>query len=273
LTLSAESRPGPLVHRPPGPAPSRALEGAGGEPLAGERAAADDQAAPEERLEPEGEDPATLLEREASSPIARAGARAGASEPEASPPAARAPAARPESRRYSVCPGDTLSEIAQRELGSARRWQELVAVNPGLDPSRLRIGQEILLPGAAPGDARGARSAAPQPGVEAREASAPAATWPAATWKVQKGESLWKIAERALGDGGRWREIAALNPGIDPDRLRAGAVLELPAGAGGKAGASPVRAAEASSSRSAAAPLVASSTAPRAERARGGKVK
>jgi nucleoid-associated protein YgaU len=260
LTISAESRPGPLLQRSPDPASAPALEPAGGVPLAGEEPALDERALREERLEPAGEDPATRIEQAASSPIAKA---------EPSTSGANAPAARADARRYAVRPGDTLSEIAQRELGSARRWKELVAANPGLDPGRLRIGQELLLPGAAPEGAGGARSAGPQPEAAAREASAPTATW-----KVSRGESLWKIAERTLGDGGRWREIAALNPSIDPDRLRAGAVLKLPAGAGGQAGAekAPVRTAEASSPRSTAAPLVASSPAPRADRSRG-KVK
>ena len=130
----------------------------------------------------------------------------------------RAPAA--PTHAYVVRSGDTLSEIAQRELGSARRWPEIVAVNPGLDPARLRSGKSIQIPGA------GSPSAA-------RAASAPAkptagATGEGRTWTVAKGDNLWKIAERALGDGKRWKEIAALNPRANPDRLVHGQVLRLP---------------------------------------------
>ncbi len=59
-----------------------------------------------------------------------------------------------------------------------------------------------------------------------------------ATWTVVRNDSLWRIAERALGDGMRWREILALNlgrevgPGVvmrDPDQpIQPGWVLRLP---------------------------------------------
>jgi nucleoid-associated protein YgaU len=127
-------------------------------------------------------------------------------------------------RTYAVQPGDTLSEIAQHQLGTSRRWQEIVAVNPGLDPNKLRVGQELKLPSADPG-APVASIQKPQP------KKAPEAATKAPTYRVASGDSLWRIAQRTLGDGKRWREIAALNPRIDPDKLVAGAVLVLPGGA------------------------------------------
>ncbi|MGE3166016.1 MAG: LysM peptidoglycan-binding domain-containing protein [Planctomycetota bacterium] len=50
----------------------------------------------------------------------------------------------------------------------------------------------------------------------------------APTHTVRKGESLWGIAARCLGDGSRWPEIAAANPQLDPKRLRAGDRLAIP---------------------------------------------
>jgi LysM repeat protein len=50
-------------------------------------------------------------------------------------------------------------------------------------------------------------------------------------YMVQKGDSLWKIAEQQLGDGTRWGEIYQLNNGTiggDPSLIRAGAQLKLP---------------------------------------------
>lgn len=131
-------------------------------------------------------------------------------------------------RTYVVKSGDTLGEIAQYQLGTSRRWKEIVAVNPGLDPNKLRLGQTLVLPPADPG--------APAPTVAREATSAPAegsakpasATRSAPTYRVAAGDSLWRIAQRTLGDGNRWREIAALNPKIDPDRLAAGALLVLP---------------------------------------------
>lgn len=45
---------------------------------------------------------------------------------------------------------------------------------------------------------------------------------------VKAGDTLAGIAERTLGDGGRWREIAELNRMGDPDRIAAGWRLAWP---------------------------------------------
>ena len=52
---------------------------------------------------------------------------------------------------------------------------------------------------------------------------------PGRTYTVVKGDTLWGIAARQLGAGSRSKEITALNPGIDPERLAVGQVLKLPA--------------------------------------------
>ena len=46
---------------------------------------------------------------------------------------------------------------------------------------------------------------------------------------VQPGDSMWTIARRWFGAGIRWREIADGNPDIDPERLKVGQRLRLPA--------------------------------------------
>ncbi len=50
------------------------------------------------------------------------------------------------------------------------------------------------------------------------------------TYTVQKGDTLWSIAQRFLGDGKRWREIIDANPGMDPvpANLKVGQVITLP---------------------------------------------
>ena len=126
-------------------------------------------------------------------------------------------------RSYVVKAGDTLSEIAQRELGTAKAWKRIVDANPGLDPKRVRVGQKILLPGAgaASGSARVVDGA-------------PAGERPAGSKDrvhvVRAGETLTGIAAARLDDGRRWREIWDLNRSSLPssERLAVGQVLRLP---------------------------------------------
>ncbi|MDA1265767.1 MAG: LysM peptidoglycan-binding domain-containing protein [Planctomycetota bacterium] len=49
-------------------------------------------------------------------------------------------------RTYKIKSGDVLGVISQRELGTSKRWNEIVALNPGLDPKKLLVGTTILLP-------------------------------------------------------------------------------------------------------------------------------
>jgi nucleoid-associated protein YgaU len=59
------------------------------------------------------------------------------------PPSAPPPAAE---RTYTVKSGDTLTDIARRELGAASRAQELADLNGVEDPTKLRVGQVLKLP-------------------------------------------------------------------------------------------------------------------------------
>ena len=62
-------------------------------------------------------------------------------------------------REYTIKRGDTLGEIAQRELGTATRWREIQTMNPGLNPMRLVVGKKIQLPASSGAAARVTESA------------------------------------------------------------------------------------------------------------------
>ena len=152
------------------------------------------------------------------SKVAESGSRTGA---------AKATSGKDEIR---VASGDSLSELAEKHLGSHRHWRELAAANGISDPSQLRVGQTLVLPSVvakAPVSAAATRTAPVSSGSSAS----------GNTYRVASGDILGKIAQERLGRASRWREIVELNPGINPNRLEVGTVLRLP---GDAAPAAPV---------------------------------
>lgn len=47
-------------------------------------------------------------------------------------------------------------------------------------------------------------------------------------YTVQKGDTLWKIAQQTYGSGKKYKDIVAANPGVDPNRIKVGQVISLP---------------------------------------------
>lgn len=47
---------------------------------------------------------------------------------------------------YTVKKGDTLYSIAKSRYGQGNQWQRIAAANPGLEPSKLKVGQTIVIP-------------------------------------------------------------------------------------------------------------------------------
>jgi len=289
MSLLAENQPGPLQRRPRANAAALEKEEAPA-PLASEPSSASSRPPPFD-----GAPAAAPLQASSQAPLETSQQPQAPREqpaPEeiiglhADPPRSAPAATTAATHAYTVRAGDTLSEIAQHELGSSRRWQDLVAANPGLDPAKLHVGKTIKVPGAASAASAATNpSASPstsasKPGVAPQTRVAKSAS-PAAsgkTWKVGKGENLWRIAERALGDGKRWGEIAKLNPGVHPDRLVLGQVLALPGASAAPSGkkddaAAPPRVAKTSAKKASAPVLVASAAGDERGSRRGGKVK
>ena len=99
---------------------------------------------------------------------------------------------------YTIAKGDTISGVALRY---GLRWQDVLAVNPGISPNKLRIGQVIQLPGqvdtskhvAPVKKATAPKSTAPKTSAPK---SAKTSTGPGTAYVVKSGDSLGGIAYR-----------------------------------------------------------------------------
>lgn len=52
----------------------------------------------------------------------------------------------PAARTYTIRKNDTLWSLAQRFYGDGQKWVDIVNANPGINPQKLAVGQEIILP-------------------------------------------------------------------------------------------------------------------------------
>ncbi len=142
---------------------------------------------------------------------------------------------------YTVKAGDTPGGIAQKH-GLATK--ELLKANPGLDPTKMRVGQEITIPGGKSGGAGGAsqsgkdekavkatdekeqKTAAPAPKKEEKPKTTEDKTAPTAgTYTVTKGDTPQSIAGKL---GISVSDLLKANDNLDPRKLRVGQVLKAP---------------------------------------------
>ena len=47
---------------------------------------------------------------------------------------------------YTLVAGDTYWNIAKKKLGDPKRWREIEKLNPGVDRTKLLVGQSIYIP-------------------------------------------------------------------------------------------------------------------------------
>ena len=126
-------------------------------------------------------------------------------------------------RSHTVASGETLGEIAEKLLGSYRRYPEIIALNPGLRPEALRAGTVIKIPAM-----KGGSAVPPQSGGIASSGGAPAV--PGSDYVIQSGDSLKRIAKRAYRNFEKWPDIWAANFNLiqDPNNLPVGTRIRLP---------------------------------------------
>lgn len=110
---------------------------------------------------------------------------------------------------YEVKQGDTLWKIAQEQLGDGNRYREIMELN-GMTGTEIFPGDLLRLPGPS-----GETPSVPETSPSYTE------------YTVQRGDTLWKIAQAQLGSGSRYREIVSLN-GLQNETVYPGQVIRLP---------------------------------------------
>jgi LysM repeat protein len=119
----------------------------------------------------------------------------------------------PVAQEYSIMKGDTLSSIAKKSGVSVKALQE---ANPGVQPTRLKVGQKLQIPAStAPAASMSASApAVPQSGAVGEQ-----------TYKVKSGDTLTKIAKQF---GTTVKAIQSANS-ISTTSIKVGQVLKVPA--------------------------------------------
>ncbi|GAB3166112.1 hypothetical protein GCM10027059_24700 [Myceligenerans halotolerans] len=148
-------------------------------------------------------------------------------------------------KTYAVQPGDSLWRIAQETLGDGTRFKEIAHLNYGAqqDDGRALDGSHWVRPGwvlTLPDDASGpsvhqAVDAAPVTDVTSVSEVRPAESRDVV---VERGDTLWEIAEEELGDGTKYPELYEASRSTtqpdgrrltDPDLIYPGWQVTVPA--------------------------------------------
>jgi LysM repeat protein len=168
-----------------------------------------------------------------------------ASNPPVAPPPIVAPAPAPQAAatEYIVVKGDSFAKIAKKNGVSVKAIE---AANPGIEPTKLKVGQKLSIPASAGGAAAPAAA-----GAQASTGSSAGEE----TYTVKSGDTLTKIAK---AHGTTVKAIKA-SSSLTTDHIKVGQKLTIPAKAEAPA---PVPAPAPAPAPVAPAPAPAASTAP-----------
>ncbi len=130
---------------------------------------------------------------------------------------------------HTVESGERLWDLAVRYYGDGSKWRRIKDANPDVvtGEASIRAGDTLRIPDADNGTGGDQGSARTQ-STRGDERSGQGGSM--RTYRVQANDNLWKIAERELGDGTRWRELLELNEDVldDPTRLPVGRQIRVP---------------------------------------------
>ena len=116
---------------------------------------------------------------------------------------------------YTVLDGETLGEIASRELGSYRMWREIASLNNISDPSQVNAGRVLRMP---------------KPKMTSTTTTAEPVVVPTGSKMhvVVEGDTLSSIAGDYYDDVNKYGVIQKANPSVDPNTLKIGQRIVIP---------------------------------------------
>ena len=125
--------------------------------------------------------------------------------------------------KYEVTRGDSLWKIAMDKYGNGYAWTEIASINELNNPSAIEIGQELVIPEKVMVNGEEVR-------VVSSMVDDSVSVSPGSEYQVVRGDSLWKIAVRAYGDGYQWVKIWEENKSEIPNAngLEIGMMLMIP---------------------------------------------
>jgi nucleoid-associated protein YgaU len=122
-------------------------------------------------------------------------------------------------KTHTVVKGESLWSISEDVYGSGYNWTDVYKAN-NLIGENIEVGQTLTLPDVL--------AKQPTATKQVSTISQETQTITASSYTVVHGDSLWKVAVRAYGDGYKWVEIAKANDLKNPNVVHAGNILVLP---------------------------------------------
>jgi nucleoid-associated protein YgaU len=134
---------------------------------------------------------------------------------------------------YRVKEGDILWSIAESQLGNGAHWQLIFEANKEVlkdNPNRLKTGMVLSIPPKPEKKEKPAVDLKGGKKPELKEEPVPAELAGKRTYRIKSGDSLWKIAEKELGNGMKMDKIWEANKGRLKSKtdLTVGTLIVLP---------------------------------------------
>lgn len=139
---------------------------------------------------------------------------------------------------HYVKSGENLYKLADRYYGNGEYWHSIAQANDDIDnqSGQIAVGQRVVIPnfaglaqqsGSTSDNGLGQRVVQPS---SSRTATLVRTTATPKKITVQKGDTLYALASKYLGDGNKWRQILEANRQTLPDAesLRPGMKLVMP---------------------------------------------